>query len=97
MNQVEVIDDKKKEFEKEVMMLDKNITEIPKKIRIKFLIDGAKGISYLHSNGILHRDIKPDDFLVVTLDDNIKVNCTLTDFGGSRNINMMIMLIERKE
>ncbi|GAB1223169.1 hypothetical protein ENUP19_0136G0004 [Entamoeba nuttalli] len=32
------------------IMNKRKITEIPKKIRIKFLIDGAKGISYLHSN-----------------------------------------------
>ncbi|GAB1221642.1 hypothetical protein ENUP19_0083G0013 [Entamoeba nuttalli] len=32
----------------------RNNTEIPKKLKTKFMIDGAKGISYLHSNGMLH-------------------------------------------
>ncbi|EDS88975.1 serine threonine kinase putative [Entamoeba histolytica] len=32
------------------IMNKRNITEKSKKIRIKFMIDGAKGISYLHSN-----------------------------------------------
>ncbi|ELP89112.1 protein serine/threonine kinase, putative [Entamoeba invadens IP1] len=37
-----------------------------------------------------HRDIKPDNILVFSLDVNDKVNAKLTDFGSSRNINMMM-------
>ncbi|KAL7714433.1 Protein serine/threonine kinase [Entamoeba marina] len=59
-------------------------------MKIKILLDCSKGISYLHSNGILHRDIKPDNFLIFSLDSCDKVNSKLTDFGSSRNINMLM-------
>ena len=52
------------------------------------MIDISKGIKYLHTNGILHRDIKSDNILVVSLNPN-DINCKLTDFGASRNINML--------
>ncbi|ELP84585.1 protein serine/threonine kinase, putative [Entamoeba invadens IP1] len=68
----------------------KKITEVDMKMRIKFCLDAAKGIQYLHTNGILHRDIKPDNILIVSLDNNIAVNGKLTDFGSSRNINMLM-------
>ncbi|ELP83812.1 protein serine/threonine kinase, putative [Entamoeba invadens IP1] len=59
-------------------------------IKAKFMLDMAKGISYLHHNGIVHRDIKPDNLLVFSLEMNEKVNAKMTDFGSARNINMMM-------
>ncbi|ELP84075.1 protein serine/threonine kinase, putative [Entamoeba invadens IP1] len=58
-------------------------------LRVKLMIDSAKGIQYLHTNGIMHRDIKSDNILVFSVDKGILVNGKLTDFGSSRNINMM--------
>ena len=65
---------------------------INEQIRIKILIDSAKGIQYLHNNGILHRDIKPDNILIFDIEHNTNeiINSKLTDFGSSRNTNMMM-------
>ncbi|ELP92044.1 protein serine/threonine kinase, putative [Entamoeba invadens IP1] len=59
-------------------------------VKVKFMLDMAKGISYLHNNGIVHRDIKPDNLLVFSLDLGATVNAKVTDFGSSRNINMLM-------
>lgn len=66
--------------------------DMPESIRLKIVSDSAKGIQYLHTNGILHRDIKPDNILLFDIqnsDDHI-VNAKLTDFGTSRNINLIM-------
>ncbi|ELP84135.1 serine/threonine protein kinase HT1, putative [Entamoeba invadens IP1] len=65
-------------------------SEIDMNLRVKFCLDTSKGILYLHTNGILHRDIKPDNILVFTLKTNETVNAKLTDFGSSRNINLLM-------
>ncbi|ELP84368.1 serine/threonine protein kinase, putative [Entamoeba invadens IP1] len=68
----------------------KRSDEIETKLRVKMLLDAAKGISYLHKNGILHRDIKPDNILVFSLDVIEKMNAKLTDFGSARNVNLLM-------
>ncbi|ELP93759.1 protein serine/threonine kinase, putative [Entamoeba invadens IP1] len=62
----------------------KDSCEVNLHLRVKIIVDAANGILYLHENGILHRDIKPDNLLVLSLDVNDKVNAKLTDFGSAR-------------
>jgi serine/threonine protein kinase len=56
--------------------LDKG--RLPEKHLNLYLKQLLKGVEYLHWNGIIHRDIKPDNIL--THEGNIK----LSDFGTSR-------------
>jgi hypothetical protein len=56
-------------------------------LKLKCLLDCANGMSFLHTSGIFHRDVKPDNLLVASLDESATVNCKLTDFGSTRNIN----------
>jgi len=52
--------------------------------RIKLALDVSKGLAFLHSNSIAHRDIKPDNVLVLSTHKDAHVNVKLTDFGTSR-------------
>ncbi|ELP89518.1 serine/threonine protein kinase HT1, putative [Entamoeba invadens IP1] len=73
-------------------MKQKKSEEVVIKIRIKMMLDAAKGICYLHKNGILHGDIKPDNILVFSLDLSCTdvINAKLTDFGSARNVNLIM-------
>ncbi|ELP90212.1 protein kinase, putative, partial [Entamoeba invadens IP1] len=71
------------------LMKHKQSSEVDMQTRLKMMLDSANGIVYLHINGILHRDIKPDNFLVFSLNKKDKVNAKLTDFGSARNVNLL--------
>ncbi|ELP85853.1 protein serine/threonine kinase, putative [Entamoeba invadens IP1] len=72
------------------LMKHKNREKIEMKLRIKLMLDTLNGIIYLHTNGILHRDIKPDNILVISIDFDNNVNAKLTDFGSARNVNLLM-------
>ncbi|ELR16527.1 protein kinase domain containing protein [Acanthamoeba castellanii str. Neff] len=49
-------------------------------LMLKVALDMAKAISFLHT------DIKPDNFLIVSLSAKAPVSCKIADFGTSRSI-----------
>merc|ERR1711964_968622 len=55
-----------------------------------------QGIQAVHSQNIIHRDIKPQNILI-KLDSDGKVNVKLADFGISRNYNTSTRSIPKSD
>lgn len=52
-------------------------------IRVReILVDLSKGLSHIHSHGVVHRDLKPSNILI---DENGR--CIITDFGIVKELN----------
>ena len=48
------------------------------------LVQITRGLHYLHSNGIMHRDLKPNNILVYASEDNKSFYFKLTDLGAAK-------------
>jgi len=59
------------------------------------LLETAKALQFLHLNGIIHRDIKPQNILVFSLESRAQVHVKLTDFGTARFISEESMTITK--
>mmetsp|Transcript_4779 Transcript_4779/g.6670 ORF Transcript_4779/g.6670 Transcript_4779/m.6670 type:complete len:304 (+) Transcript_4779:1607-2518(+) len=68
--------------------LDKVLSDealhISLRLAVNFIWDIAKGLEYLHRCNVIHRDIKSQNLLVVSLSDEGPVNIKVADFGISR-------------
>ncbi len=60
--------------------------ELPSKLRLRFALDIASGLTYIHSRAILHRDLKT---LNIFLSDDWR--CKVGDFGQARSENVRLL------
>jgi serine/threonine protein kinase len=60
-------------------------------LKIKCMLDCAKGVTYLHTSGIMHRDLKPDNLMMVTMRFDAPVTVKITDFGATRAIGAITL------
>ena len=45
-----------------------------------------EALKYIHSQNVVHRDVKPDNILIASLRESAKV--VLTDFGSAKRISL---------
>lgn len=60
-------------------------------VKLKLMRDTAVGMAFLHANNMVHRDLKPDNVLVASLDKHANITCKVCDFGSSRQVGIKKM------
>jgi serine/threonine protein kinase len=62
--------------------MERNSASISHALRKQWCLEAAQAVAYLHSRGVIHSDLRLEQFLVHTAD-GISLELLLCDFGGS--------------
>lgn len=65
-------------------VLKKYPNQLSELTKLKILRDVARGLVFLHENGIIHRDVKTDNCLVRTVNPDHSQMAVIADFGISK-------------
>lgn len=64
--------------------IDKHNDIIDLSLRLKWCPQAAEAVHYIHQKGVIHSDLRPENFLLHSDSEN-KLDLLLCDFGGSTN------------
>lgn len=64
--------------------IDQHHASIELALRLKWRTQAAEAIRFIHQKGVIHSDLRPDNFLLHTTAGG-KLDLLLCDFGGSTN------------
>jgi len=63
--------------------LDSHNDTINEPLRLKWCLQAAEAITYIHTKNVIHSDLRPENFLLHASNDNDDPDLFLCDFGGS--------------
>jgi len=61
-------------------------SDISLALQLRFAMNIAEAVQFLHSNNVLYGDLKPSNVMIVSTSLNSKINCKIGDFGTARNV-----------
>ena len=74
------------EFLEGLVDIEEVAKTLPLEDKLKIIVQAGKGLAFLHENGIVHRDVKPDNFLTCRTPDG-QFMTKITDLGIAKTMD----------